>query len=125
MAFESVAVDELKAQMAAAPRRAGRDADFFLRFADRGGLRCFALFDPAAGSIDLSCPETALLFDEERFATANDEEQHGDVARLPAFPIDVGERLHASPSSIPHHERDRLSRRCSSPWRSPSLRSPS
>jgi hypothetical protein len=65
------------------------DSDLLLRFADCRLQRGFAGLELAAGGVNFSGAEAALLADEQDAAVLDDEAEIGPLARLPAGPLGI------------------------------------
>jgi hypothetical protein len=84
---QAVAVRELKVEFAALLEFRGRDADFFLGFANGGFQGGFPRLDFSARAVDLARAKSPLLADEQDPAVLDDEAEIGPLARLPAGPL--------------------------------------
>ena len=80
-ANEAVAIGELEVQHAAFFDLQRRDADLFLRLANRRVERSLAGLEFAAGTVDLARAEAAFFADEQHAAVLDDEAEIGVLAR--------------------------------------------
>src|SRR4029434_3714519 len=86
-AVQTIAIGELKVELAPLLWCDGDDSDLFPRFANRRFQRRLASFDLAARCIDFAVAKSALLSDEEEPVVFEDKTEIGAFARRPGSPV--------------------------------------
>ena len=90
---DRVAVEKLEVVLAARHQADGRHAELFLNLADRAVAGGFTGFETPTGCDDLARTQAALLADEQHLAVSDHEAEGGELAGLPALPVDLGNRV--------------------------------